>query len=170
MYSEIETGEGDMDKAEYDRKELELNELRLKVAKALGWTLVELTPTPDNKAPRTLSERTFQQFFAPGKANDNPYWTATIIDEWPENWRRIYLSGEIANWSRDIADAFELEDEIPEDQRREYVANLCRIVLEDCVNPDDEHPLTWLTVHATPEQRCRAWLAWQEAVQQEAQP
>ena len=65
-------------------------------------------------------------------------------------------------WSTEIAAAFSLEDEIPEGERGQYVHLLWSIVTED------KHPIVgielwWLLAHATPRQRCLAYLAYKES-------
>jgi hypothetical protein len=151
--------------------EKELCDLRIKIAKLKGWDLIELTPTPDNKSTRTLSERTFRQFYAPGKSNDNPFWVATVINEWPEGWENIYLAREIPDWPRDVAAAFELVNE-----SISYAASEGRAItwtLESC------YPVEWIAKitdwrigqNFTGNGKgptgalaiCRAYIAWKEA-------
>jgi hypothetical protein len=74
------------------------------------------------------------------------------------------------DWPRDIAAAWELEESITDyDDRTMYTKHLIA-VLENDKGIEHEAPWSFRMLHATAEQRCRAWLAWQEAVQQEAQP
>jgi hypothetical protein len=64
-------------------------------------------------------------------------------------------------WANDIDAAYELEDEIPKDQRYPYIRELVLIVAP----AGNFYKLTeiyWRLTRATPEQRCRAWLAWME--------
>jgi hypothetical protein len=74
------------------------------------------------------------------------------------------------NWTTDITAAWELESEIPEDQRREYVTCLGEIIMHDNPIGARADSIYWSFAHATPEQRCRAYLAWRESQQQAAQP
>lgn len=103
----------------------ELDELRLRIAKAEGWIL-------------------------------NPLYDP--LHKWIEP-APLYRRIDPPNWPRDVAAAFELEDEIPESERLRYTDCLIRVIY-------GEAPLKgriWDIAHATPEQRCRAYLAWKEA-------
>jgi hypothetical protein len=67
-----------------------------------------------------------------------------------ETWRK---------YSSDIAAAYKLEAEIPEDQRIAYANELYKII---STVDYSECGLRWGLAHATPAQRCRAYLAWRE--------
>ena len=60
-------------------------------------------------------------------------------------------------WPTSIADAWELEGEIPTGEIEEYCGQLTNVI-----NDEDnlETPHRWQLIHATPEQRSRAWLLW----------
>jgi hypothetical protein len=80
-----------------------------------------------------------------------------------------YVEDFLYDWPRSWDDVMTLESEIPEGQRYPYITALVHIVAP----AGNFYKLTeiyWRLTHATPEQRCRAYLAWQEAVQQAAQP
>jgi hypothetical protein len=81
------------------------------------------------------------------------------------------------DYPRDIAAAWELESEVesagrilgPEQSR--YVRHLLRVLGIEYRRDGEDNVLTcdedlWAITHATPEQKCRAYLAWK----QEAQP
>jgi hypothetical protein len=81
------------------------------------------------------------------------------------------------DWPRDIKAAWELESEVesagrilgPEQSR--YVRHLLRVLGIEYRRDGEDNVLTcdedlWAITHATPEQKCRAYLAWK----QEAQP
>jgi len=62
----------------------------------------------------------------------------------------------LPDWPHSIADAYALEDEIPdEESRSDYTIILRKVILKE---------KGWRTdfdyIHATPEQRCRAWVMW----------
>jgi hypothetical protein len=59
------------------------------------------------------------------------------------------------DWTRNIAAAYALEESIPEDQRTAYVTRLIEVI-----RGNRPAVCTWDVAHATPEQRCRAYLAW----------
>jgi hypothetical protein len=124
--------------------ERELNELRLRIAKIIlfkdGWYLIN-------------SSLGWFERKRPGCLIES-----TCLEKLPD-------------WPCDIAAAWELEDEIPEDQRNDYARRLAKIILDDWpMFKTGANVMWWSLAHATPEQRCRAYLAWQEAVQQAAQP
>lgn len=77
--------------------------------------------------------------------------------------------GEPPNWPADIAAAWELEGEVPEDEHEIYARILNGIVnrwydsaLERGENV--EHQRYYL-IHAAPLQRCKAWLAWKRGLE-----
>lgn len=74
-------------------------------------------------------------------------------------WRgdRAMRCGTDWNPLKSIADAFELEGAIPEENRWRYVMSL-----RELVAPEEEEPtlkLQWLITHASPRQRCMAALS-----------
>ena len=122
---------------------MDKTELRIKIAELLGWTDIR----------------------------DDPFGEG--LYGFLQDRQTSYLS----DWTNKIEDAYQLEDEIPEDQRPIYVKALYDLVKPDLTGIDfnnrDEldranNNYTWSLIHATPEQRCRAWVAWREAVKQEA--
>jgi hypothetical protein len=119
----------------------ELDELRLKIALARGWKFVQ----------------------------DEYGWDAVRPDGSEDLGASMMRTEELAilyadipNWPRDMTAAYELEAEIPEDQRKAYTSELIAVIARDCkkagVNSD-----YWMYFHATPEQRCRAYIQWIEA-------
>lgn len=63
-------------------------------------------------------------------------------------------------WATDIAAAWELEYGIPPDQVERYVLELTRIIN---AKEDFSTSQRWQLIHATPQERCLAWLASKEA-------
>ena len=59
-------------------------------------------------------------------------------------------------YPRSIEAAYALEDEVPEDQQEIYAQFLVNIIFRDT----DKYVSTYRKAHATPRQRCEAWLAW----------
>ena len=64
---------------------------------------------------------------------------------------------EAPNWPTSIADVWELVEEIPVDQHGKYILELVKIITRDCKSIPD---YMWQIAHATPRQRCEAYLAW----------
>jgi hypothetical protein len=64
-----------------------------------------------------------------------------------------YLDIFIPDWPTDMNAAYELEAEVPEEERDKYLATLWMIGTRE----------EWWLVHATAEQRCRAWLIWRKS-------
>jgi len=135
---------------------MDKTELRIKIAELLGWTDIRDDPFGEGLYGFLQDRQT------------------SYLSDWTNTSRRpSYLS----DWTNKIEDAYQLEDEIPEDQRPIYVKALYDLVKPDLTGIDfnnrDEldranNNYTWSLIHATPEQRCRAWVAWREAVKQEA--
>ena len=65
----------------------------------------------------------------------------------------------VPNWPENISDTWELEDEIPGNQINDYAEILDRIV-HDEFKP--YYPSKWDLLHASPRQRCLAWIEWKE--------
>jgi hypothetical protein len=140
----------------------DLNELRLKIAKLKGYTFWD---TPDKLGP-------FAKHFAWGKPREVSYAGGIPMYE-VENPVNPTWSDDDPDWPRDIAAAWGLWDEMvaaeryptlhsgPDDNHGGEV--VYQVVL---VNPYQECPFA----DAAPEAICRAYRAWQEAVQQAAQP
>lgn len=123
----------------------ELDELRLKIAQAKGWRFWKMDANPK------------MQYACPPGENPEPMGYGhrmTEVDTVTCAWA---FDDDATDWPRSIADAWTLEAEIPEDQRIAY-SN----ILYEIVRVDDNYTngLRWALAHATPEQRCRAWLAW----------
>ena len=72
-----------------------------------------------------------------------------------------FLIMPIKHWSSSIAAAYELENEIQGTDRYLYAYELVNIVGQD--EPDLIDVTNWVILHATPVQRCKAWLKWREA-------
>ena len=64
------------------------------------------------------------------------------------------------NWPTSIADAWELEEELNPSERSGYAVELLEIV--GC-NAQTVTDYDWALIHATPRQRCEAYLAWKAA-------
>lgn len=88
------------------------------------------------------------------------------VDYWvlPEGWTTSVLP----DWPSNIADAWELESEIPETDFERYANYLEYVVAHDTktlfrIGQDGKgHVHTFFMIHATAEQRSRAWLMWKE--------
>jgi len=86
-------------------------------------------------------------------------------------WVLVSLEG--CRWPTSIADAWDLEEEIPrdEDEWTRYTRKLNGIVMDrpdammSAEYGDDAHDglHVFQLIHATPRERCLAWLAWKEA-------
>jgi hypothetical protein len=121
----------------------ELDELRLRIAKLKGWSGIRY----DNIRRKCVGEP-------------------------PEEPGIFRLNYSVPDWTGDIAESYQLESEISETERGVYLMALYQIVKPDPtgVNFDSQEDVDranndymWSLVHATPEQRCRAWLAWKES-------
>jgi len=64
---------------------------------------------------------------------------------------------DIPNWPVNIADAWELEEEVPTEKRSEYTQELDKIIHG---NFKPYHPSKWDLLHASPRDRCLAYLEW----------
>lgn len=120
-----------------------LDELRLKIAKAKGYYIFRI--------PQIIIKEYVWVMSPDGTSLGQA--GATEEDAW------ILSLAFLPNWPRDIAAAFELENEIPPEERPNYEFHLIDITQAggDCGLE------LWALIHATPEQRCRAYLAWKEA-------
>ena len=63
----------------------------------------------------------------------------------------------LPEWTTDIAAAWELEEELPEDARLDYADRLAEIIELDGAL---DFQYWFYMAHATAEQRSRAWLIW----------
>ena len=63
----------------------------------------------------------------------------------------------IPNWPVNIVDAWELEEEVPTEKRSEYTQELDKIIHG---NFKPYHPSKWDLLHASPRDRCLAYLEW----------
>jgi len=71
----------------------------------------------------------------------------------------------LPDWPNDIAAVFELEGEITELQDQHEYANILYVVIRSTISEVDQQSIEhrFALIHATAEQRCRAWLMWKEA-------
>ena len=68
------------------------------------------------------------------------------------------LTSVLLDWTTDIAAAYELEEELPDDNaRHEYTKALVWVVNR---NYDDMVDQRYQLIHATPAERSRAWVIW----------
>jgi hypothetical protein len=129
----------------------ELDELRLRIAKAQGYRVA------------TFGIMEYASLFPPGEVIPDNATTLDLAD---------YLDS-VPDWTGNIADAWELEDELPDDGRQQYLMSLYRLITPEILGGVPDNPTQaeidkanndyiWALVHATPEQRCRAYLAWKE--------
>lgn len=59
------------------------------------------------------------------------------------------------DWPTSIAEAYELEGEVPDAEHHNYAMRLAEVLENDFIGT------SWFELaHATPEQRSRAWLIW----------
>ena len=77
------------------------------------------------------------------------------------------------NWPGNIADAYQLEDSVPEEGRERYAEILAGVVEPNAVVFTDAiyttprskmnaYQFCYALAHATPRQRCEAWLMWDD--------
>jgi hypothetical protein len=65
-------------------------------------------------------------------------------------------------WSTDVGSTYELEDKVPEDEKYLYFLILFKLVSCDVAMPEEMHVYGYRLIHATTEQRCRAYLLWKK--------
>lgn len=82
-----------------------------------------------------------------------------IMDILEKSWMSYFPSGELKDWPESIADVWALEEEIPVDQRTDYVQYLDEIVHENF----KPYPSKFDLAHASPRCRSLAWIAWKGA-------
>ena len=63
----------------------------------------------------------------------------------------------VPNWPANIADAWVLESEIPQNKRKEYALHCARTIARDAKSLEE---IYWRLLHASPLERSRAWLLW----------
>lgn len=86
-----------------------------------------------------------------------------IHDYWGSDGYRYFVGGlsyepALPNWTTDIADAWELVADLPDDNaRHEYTKALIWVINR---NYDDVVDQRYQLIHATPMERSRAWLIW----------
>ena len=158
----------------------ELDELRLRIAKARGWRFTKMTPGPNNDAQLPFRDRTLYSFTKPGEANANEYWIEETIEEWPDNWRAILHGWEIPDYPGMLAAAWELVEEAQVNNVGFDLAN-AEITLYTTGEPPKVR-YAWEAIFydpwggeackkykrdapTAPEAICRAWLAWKESAQ-----
>ncbi|MHB8961996.1 MAG: hypothetical protein ACYC5K_02465 [Saccharofermentanales bacterium] len=68
-----------------------------------------------------------------------------------------YYAWGVPRWTTSIADAWELEGEVPPEETENYARELAYVI-----NQKGDFSIKWLyqIAHATPLQRSRAWLLW----------
>lgn len=116
-------------------------ELRIAIATAKGYSVVE---------KRNIENRAYYRLLHDGKVVD--LWAASASEA--DAWKFA------PNYPEDIAAAWELEGEIPLDQVERYVLELTRVIND---KDDISTSQRWQLIHATPRERCLAWLAWKGA-------
>ena len=130
--------------------------LDIKVAEALGWEILRvgyfgMTDGPDSETPRQLE-------LAQWLDDVGIESIGTYCIDGPEDWWR-----ELSNWtpSTDIADARKMEDRIAEMVdlfRYRYAQAMDSVLQGQGFFPLSNEEYTWAILHATPEQRCLAFL------------
>jgi hypothetical protein len=140
--------------------EKQKDELRITIAKRLGYFASYSKFKLNDKVQRWCCiVSPFEELCSSFGDNEQEAWGLSIHPD----------TGELPDWTRSWDDVMTLESEIPEDQRNDYARRLAKIILDDWpMFKTGANVMWWSLAHATPEQRCRAYLAWKEAVQQEA--
>ena len=121
-------------------KDMTPAELRIAIAEQLGmetemrWVLDGYDATEEN--------------IYPGQAQRLCFWPEdTLQDKW-------FV---VPDWPNDIAEAYALEGQFTDyTSRRRYWSHLSDVV--DPRNLTDDSTFGWAMIHATAEQRCRAWM------------
>jgi hypothetical protein len=114
-------------------------QIRVEIAKALGWKFSR------------IGERSMRAWaWEPGESG--------MDDQYPMiEGNEIKWCG-CPNWPGEIGAAWALEESIPELYRGAYIRELCKVL-----GFDNFQPILWDLTHATPRQRCEAYLAWKGA-------
>lgn len=130
-------------------------EVRARIAELMGWKLLGQKPPflavpPDLKLPDDV----------------------ILV---PDGWRdEVIFFRDTSNWLGNIADAWAMEESIPEDRRERYAEILAGIVDDTVFFYDAEvefdpgegmtpREFAFALSHATPRQKCEAWLMMMEA-------
>ena len=80
----------------------------------------------------------------------------TDFGVWP-HWDSTHKDGRLYDWPNDIEAVYALEEQFTDyTSRRRYWSNLSRVVSPSAAASDSERG--WALLHATAEQRCRAWM------------
>lgn len=118
-------------------------ELRIKIAQMLGYKFAKTSA--DSKQVYFLSK-------------NDAGWNWHLIEK-PEFCDDIlWESGHIPDYPNSIEAAMQLEEVLPVEKRVFYYFELIR-----CCEHDDKSPTNYELVHATAEQRCKAWVEVMEA-------
>ena len=123
------------------------NEIRIKIAELQGWKWHEW---PDGNGGTCKALR----------RDENVIYGAWVDDG------RVLVTFELPDWPNDIAAAFELVGEIPDDVgRRSFVGFLMQLTWTEFYQEDEPFPTLmdcWRLAHATPRQICEAWIGWKD--------
>ena len=121
-------------------KDMTPAELRIAIAKQLGmetemrWVLDGYDATEEN--------------IYPGQAQRLCFWPEdTLQDKW-------FV---VPDWPNDIAEAYALEEQFTDHVSRWRYGNNLSVVVNAFVG-GNSYELRWALLHATAEQRCRAWM------------
>lgn len=133
-----------------------MSELRIEIAKVLGWKLFTI---PGNCSYLDLTDDPVRIAWHEKRGDLivddlNLYILNNELD--PELTLKDMLRT-VPNWPDDIAAVYCLESEIPENERARYVDCLHTVISEFRTTWGASG---WELAHATPPQRCLAWLIW----------
>lgn len=153
--------------------QMDAEQLRIEIARAKGWKYILSQSFPALNPPY----REIRSILSPEgweQEKNNPYWVQKELP-WTSttqmtNGIKYQIHQNIPDWPNDIAAAYALEAELTPDQRTRYIERLTALLTEDDVqifissikiNPFtdwDGWRYAFVLAHATPEQRCRAYL------------
>jgi hypothetical protein len=139
-------------------------QIRVEIAKALGWRV--LRKTGKRELAWLVSgkgEYRTRGLFPSGETDDEIM--ALVFQN------KDYFSA-LPNWPTDIGAAWALEESIPEGERGKYAQKLVDVIFQGAVEvynsaievnvhlDVDGEGVVYALAHATPRQRCEAYLAW----------
>lgn len=91
----------------------------------------------------------------PVELNDEIIKLSGLQQQYPDSTKVVF-----ANWSTNVYAMWRLEEGIPKEQRHKYIKHLNWVLNQ---NPEFSNQDTrWEFAHASPENRCRAYLIWKE--------
>lgn len=136
-------GESIVESMSVKLEKLTPKELDIKIAELRGWRLYEFE----------RSGKTAQVIFSPD------YGTLPSKREIPFSeldLKKLVFSNNVPNFSEDVRLAYQLESEVHPSEKGKYMQEL--LIVLDAGSAADMTEYDWSLVHATPRQRCLAWL------------